>query len=73
MTMVQKKPPQNWPQFPHNPYKMLIIGSPASEKTKSLLNLITQDDYDNFTDKIYLCVKDPNQNNIYILLKNVKK
>ena len=52
---------------------MLIIGSPASEKTKSLLNLITQDDYDNFTDKIYLCVKDPNQNNIYILLKNIKK
>ena len=40
---------------------MLIIGGSGSGKTNALLNLIKEQDSDNFTDKIYLYAKDLNE------------
>ena len=31
----------NWPQIPHHPYRILIIGGSGSVKTNSLFNLIS--------------------------------
>ena len=46
---------KNWPYIPDHPYRILIIGSSGSRKTKVLLNLIeNQPDID----KKYLYVKD---------------
>ena len=47
--------------IPDPPYRMLIIGSSGSGKTYALLNLIKEQDSDNFTDKIYLHAKDLNE------------
>ena len=30
----------NWPQIPHHPYRILMIGGSGSGKTNSLFNLI---------------------------------
>ena len=49
------------PYIPDHPYRMLIIGSSGSGKTNALLNLIKEQDSDNFTDKIYLYAKDLNE------------
>ena len=46
----------NWPQIPHHPCRMLIIGGSVSGKTNSLFNLISQQPD---IDKIYLYAKDP--------------
>ena len=47
---------KNWPYISDHPYRILIIGGSASEKTNLLLNLIeNQPDID----KIYLYTKDP--------------
>ena len=46
----------NWPQIPDHPYRILIIGGPASGKTNSLFNLLNQQPD---MDKIYLYTKDP--------------
>ena len=46
----------NWPQIPHNPYRVLITGGSGLGKTNSLFNLINQQPY---IDKIYLYAKDP--------------
>ena len=45
----------NWPQFPDQPYMILIIGCSGSGKTNSLFNLKSQKLY---MDKIYLYAKD---------------
>ena len=45
----------NWPQFPHPPYKILMIEGSGSGKTNSLLNLIRQQPD---IGKIYLYAKD---------------
>ena len=48
----------NWPYITDTPYRVLIIGSSASGKTNSLVNLINnQPDID----KIHLHAKDPHQ------------
>ena len=49
------------PYILDHPYRMLIIGSSGSGKTNALLNLIKEQDSDNFTDKIYLYAKDLNE------------
>ena len=47
---------KNWPYTPDHPYRILIIGSSGSGKSKALLSLIeNQPDID----KIYLYAKDP--------------
>ena len=56
------------PYIPDHPYRMLIIGSSGSGKTNALLNLIKEQDSDNFTNKIYLYAKDLNEQK-----KNKKK
>ena len=63
-----------WIQIPDHPYRILITGGSASRKTKSLLNLIKQQDNDDYSivDKIYLNVKDLIKQNINILLKTMK-
>ena len=50
----------NWPRIPVYPYRVLIIGSSGSGKTNALLNLIKQQDDDDYSiiDKMYLYVKD---------------
>ena len=50
----------NWPRIPVYPYRVLIIGSSVSGKTNALLNLIKQQDDDDYSiiDKMYLYVKD---------------
>ena len=30
----------NWPEIPDHPYRIIIVGGPASGKTNPLLNLI---------------------------------
>ena len=63
-----------WIQIPDHPYRILITGGSASQKTKSLLNLIKQQDNDDYSivDKIYLNGKDLIKQNINILLKTMK-
>ena len=47
---------KNWPYFPDNPYRILIIVGSGYGKTNALLNLMeNQQDID----KIYLYTKDP--------------
>ena len=31
----------NWPQIPHHPYRILLVGGSGSGKTNVLLNLIS--------------------------------
>ena len=42
---------------------MLIIESSGSQKTNALMNLIKENDSENFIDKIYLYAKDLNELN----------
>ena len=51
-----EEPNPNWPQTPDHPYRILIVGSSGSGKTRSLFNLMHQQPY---IDKIYLYVKNP--------------
>ena len=50
----------NWLQISNHPYKILITRSTGSGKTNTILILIKQQSYDDYsiTDKIYLYVKD---------------
>ena len=50
----------NQPQLRGHPYRILIIGGSGSGKTNALVNLIKQQDNDDYSiiDKIYLYVKD---------------
>ena len=45
-----------WPQIPHHPHRILIIGGSRSGKTNSLFNLINQQPD---IDKIYWYAKEP--------------
>ena len=51
----------NWPKIPEHPYRILIIGGTGSGRTSELLNLIKQQDDDDYSiiDKIYLHSKYP--------------
>ena len=49
---------KKWPYIPDHPYRMLIIGGSGSEKTNTLLNLIKEQDSDNFIGKICLYTRD---------------
>ena len=60
------------PYIPDHPYRMLIIGSSGSGKTNALLNLIKEQDSDNFTNKIYLYAKDLNEQKKKIKKKKKK-
>ena len=51
-----KEHKQNWPQFPHHPHRILMIGGFGSQKTNSLFNPINQRPD---IDKIHLYAKDP--------------
>ena len=57
---------EKWPYIPDHPYRILIIGSSGSGKTNTLLNLIKDQDY---TDKIYLYVKDLSEPKYHFLIK----
>ena len=78
MITLQKKTEEhnpNWPQILDHLYTMLIIGSARHGKTNTLLNLIKQqneDDY-NIIDKIYLYVEDPIETKYQYFIKNMKK
>ena len=52
----------NWPQIPDHPYRILIVGGSESKKN-GLLNFTKRQDGDEYSifDKIYSCVKDPNE------------
>ena len=67
----------NQPQIFDHPQRILIIGSSTkSGKTNALLNPIKQQNDDNFNaiNKIYLCVKDPNEAKYqYVIKKKLKK
>ena len=61
--MINYEHTPDWQRILDHPYRILIFRGSESQKTNTLLNLIKQqndDDY-NTIDKIYLYVKDPNQ------------
>ena len=64
----------NWPQISDHTYTILIIRGSGSRKTNALLNLIKQQDDDDYStiDKTYLYVWNPIKQNIDIFLKTVK-
>ena len=47
---------KNWPDIPHHPYILLIIGGLVTEKKDVLVNLIEKQ---SDIEKIYLYAKDP--------------
>ena len=53
-----KKHNEKWSYTPDHPYRILIIGGSGSGKTKTLLNLIKEQDYHDVIDKIYLYAED---------------
>ena len=61
-----KKHNEKWPYIPDHPYRILIIGGSRSGKTKTLLNLINEQ---NDIDKIYLCARDLDEPKYKILIK----
>ena len=65
----------NWPKISDHPYRILIIRGSGSGKTNALLNLMKQqDDYDYIIIvNIHLYVKDPNEQNINIIIKKREK
>ena len=76
--MLQKKTwknSKNWHQCFDHPNRILIIGSSKSGKTNSSLNLLKQqngDDY-NIIDENYLYVKDQNKVKYQYRVKDMKK
>ena len=60
---------KKWLYIPDHPYSMLVIGGSGSEKTNALLNLIKEQDRDNFIDKIYLYANDLNEPKYQFLIK----
>ena len=64
----------NWPPIPEHPYTMSINGSFGSGKRNALLNLIKQQDYDDYSiiENISANIKDPYGAIYQHLIKNVK-
>ena len=64
----------NWLQISNHPYKILITWSTGSGKTNTILILIKQQSYDDYsiTDKIYLYVKDLFEVKYQYLIKKPK-
>ena len=54
---------KKWVYIPDHADRMLIIESSGSQKTNALMNLIKENDSENFIDKIYLYAKDLNELN----------
>ena len=65
----------NWTQILNHPYRILIIGGLGSGETNAVLNMIKQQDDDDYSviDKIYLCVNDPNEAKYQYLIKKREK
>ena len=57
---------KNWPFIPDHPYRILIIGGSASERTNALLSLLKKQDH---IDKIYLYAKDLSEPKYELLIK----
>ena len=64
-----KKHHEKWPYIPDHPYRILIIGGSGSGKTRTLLNLINEQ---NDIDKIYMYARDLNKPEYKILIKKRK-
>ena len=64
-----KKHNEKWPYIPDHPYRILIIGGSGAGKTRTLLNLINEE---NDIDKIYLYARDLNEPKYKILNKKRK-
>ena len=60
---------EKWPYIPDHPYRILIIGGSGSGKTKTLLNLIKEQDD---IDKVYLYTKDLSEPKHEFLIKKRK-
>ena len=58
LNIITNKNNEKWPYIPDHPYRILIIGGSRSGKTKTLLNLIKEQDKCNAIDKIYLYSRD---------------
>ena len=58
----------NWPHKRDCPYRIVIIGGPASGKTNVLLNLIKRQRHKN-----YLCIKDPFESKYQLLINGREK
>ena len=58
LNIITNKNNEKWPYIPDHPYRILIIGGSSSGKTKTLLNLIKEQDKCNAIDKIYLYSRD---------------
>ena len=76
MIILQNKTEEhnpNWPQIFDHPYRILVLGGSGFGKTNALLNLIKQQDDDDYSViKIYFYFRDQNEENINIVLKKVK-
>ena len=64
----------NWPKIPEHPYRILIIGGTGSGKTSELLNLIKQQNDNDYSiiDKVCLYAKIYLKQNINILFNKCK-
>ena len=58
LNIITNKNNEKWPYIPDHPYRILIIGGSRSGKTKTLLNLIKEQDKCNAIDKICLYSRD---------------
>ena len=64
-----KKRNGKWPYIPDHSYRILIIGGSGSGKINTLLNLIKEQDYHDFIDKVYLYAKDLSEPKYEYLIK----
>ena len=64
-----KKHNEKWLGTPDRLYRILIIGSSGSEKTKKLINLIREQDYNDVIDKTYLYANNINEPKYQVLIK----
>ena len=64
-----KKCNEKWPYIPDNPYRIIMIGASGSGKTKTLLNLIKEQDCRDVIEKIDLYARDLNEPKYKFLIK----
>ena len=67
-----KKHNKKWPYIPDHPYRIFIIGGSGSGKTNTFINLMKEQDDDDFIDKIYLSAKDLNEPKYQFLIEKRK-